>query len=51
MSTQPQAVTSRYITNLLLNGANELFELDTLEQRANIVDETRVQVTFKCRRV
>lgn len=45
----PQAVTQRYISNLIHNGRNKEFDLEMVTMRENMVENTRVGVYFTVR--
>lgn len=49
MSTQPQAVTERYVSNLIHNGRNKEFDIKAITQHDNVVENINVGVYFRAR--
>jgi hypothetical protein len=49
MSTSPQAVTERYVTNLINYGRNREFDIDYIKQMPNVVDGENVGVYYVAR--
>lgn len=45
----PQAVTQRYISNLIHNGRNKEFDIEMVTMKENIVDSTQVGAYFTVR--
>lgn len=42
MNPSPQAVTERYVSNLIHNGRNREFDIRRIDQQENIVEEVEV---------
>jgi hypothetical protein len=42
MSTAPQSVTERYVSNLLHYGRNKEFDIDYIKQMPNVVEDENV---------
>jgi hypothetical protein len=49
MTTIPQAVTERYVSNLIHYGRNKEFDIELIEQKPNIVEDETVGVYFRVR--
>ncbi len=49
MNTAPQAVTERYVSNLVTNGRNREFDIDIIEMRETVIEGTLVGYYFEAR--
>jgi hypothetical protein len=47
MTTAPQAVTDRYVTNLINYGRNREFDIDSIARRKHEADDVVVGVYFE----
>lgn len=47
MPTQPQAVTERYVSNLLHNGQNREFYIVKIQMEPTVVNDTNIGLHFK----
>lgn len=47
MTNPPQSITARYISNLLHDGQNKDFVLDSLQAISNLVEEVKVGHYYK----
>lgn len=48
-TTSPQAVTERYISNLIHNGRNKEFDIEMITMKGNVVEGTQVGVYYTVR--
>jgi hypothetical protein len=49
MNTSPQAVTDRYVTNLINYGRNREFDIDYITMKENVVESTQVGTYYAAR--